>query len=247
MRNFKMIVSYDGTRYYGWEHQPGNDMTIQGKLESVLAEMSGKSVTVIGAGRTDAGVHARAMTANVLLDTDLSEEEIQQYLNRYLPDDISVNDVKQCADRFHARYKAIGKTYRYSLWYAEGGEKPVFERKYAYILKEKPDVERMREAAEHLQGEHDYKSFCGNSHMKKSTVRVVDTIRIEESGNWIRIYFHGSGFLQNMVRILTGTLLEVGYGRLSPEDCGAILEAKDRKKAGPTAPAQGLCLMKVDY
>ncbi len=247
MRNFKMIVSYDGTRYYGWEHQPGNDMTIQGKLESVLAEMSGKPVTVIGAGRTDAGVHARAMTANVLLDTDLSEGEIQQYLNRYLPDDISVNDVKQCADRFHARYKAIGKTYRYSLWYAEGGEKPVFERKYAYILKEKPDVERMREAAEHLQGEHDYKSFCGNSHMKKSTVRVVDTIRIEESGNWIRIYFHGSGFLQNMVRILTGTLLEVGYGRLSPEDCGAILEAKDRKKAGPTAPAQGLCLMKVDY
>ena len=247
MRNFKMIVSYDGTRYYGWEHQPGNDMTIQGKLESVLAEMSGKPVTVIGAGRTDAGVHARAMTANVLLDTDLSEEEIQQYLNRYIPDDISVNDVKQCADRFHARYKAIGKTYRYSLWYAEGGEKPVFERKYAYILKEKPDVERMREAAEHLQGEHDYKSFCGNSHMKKSTVRVVDTIRIEESGNWIRIYFHGSGFLQNMVRILTGTLLEVGYGRLSPEDCGAILEAKDRKKAGPTAPAQGLCLMKVDY
>ncbi len=247
MRNFKMTVSYDGTRYYGWEHQPGNDMTIQGKLESVLAEMSGKPVTVIGAGRTDAGVHARAMTANVLLDTDLSEGEIQQYLNRYLPDDISVNDVKQCADRFHARYKAIGKTYRYSLWYAEGGEKPVFERKYAYILKEKPDVERMREAAEHLQGEHDYKSFCGNSHMKKSTVRVVDTIRIEESGNWIRIYFHGSGFLQNMVRILTGTLLEVGYGRLSPEDCGAILEAKDRKKAGPTAPAQGLCLMKVDY
>lgn len=247
MRNFKMIVSYDGTRYYGWEHQPGNDMTIQGKLESVLAEMSGKPVTVIGAGRTDAGVHARAMTANVLLDTDLSEGKIQQYLNRYLPDDISVNDVKQCADRFHARYKAIGKTYRYSLWYAEGGEKPVFERKYAYILKEKPDVERMREAAEHLQGEHDYKSFCGNSHMKKSTVRVVDTIRIEESGNWIRIYFHGSGFLQNMVRILTGTLLEVGYGRLSPEDCGAILEAKDRKKAGPTAPAQGLCLMKVDY
>lgn len=247
MRNFKMIVSYDGTRYYGWEHQPDNDMTIQGKLESVLAEMSGKPVTVIGAGRTDAGVHARAMNANVLLDTDLSEEEIQQYLNRYLPDDISVNDVKQCADRFHARYKAIGKTYRYSLWYAEGGEKPVFERKYAYILKEKPDVERMREAAEHLQGEHDYKSFCGNSHMKKSTVRVVDTIRIEESGNWIRIYFHGSGFLQNMVRILTGTLLEVGYGRLSPEDCGAILEAKDRKKAGPTAPAQGLCLMKVDY
>ena len=207
MRNFKMTIAYDGTRYFGWEHQPGNDMTIQGKLEAVLSQMTGAPVTVIGAGRTDAGVHARAMTANVLLDTDLSELQIQQYLNRYLPDDISVNEVRQCADRFHARFKAIGKTYRYTLWYAESGEKPVFERKYTWVLREKPDVDRMREAAEHLVGEHDFKSFCGNSHMKKSTVRVVDNIQIVESGNTIRLYFHGSGFLQNMVRILTGTLL----------------------------------------
>ena len=247
MRNFKMTIAYDGTRYWGWEHQPGNDMTIQGKLEAVLSQMTGAPVTVIGAGRTDAGVHARAMTANVLLDTDLSELQIQQYLNRYLPDDISVNEVRQCADRFHARFKAIGKTYRYTLWYAESGEKPVFERKYTWVLREKPDVDRMREAAEHLVGEHDFKSFCGNSHMKKSTVRVVDNIQIVESGNTIRLYFHGSGFLQNMVRILTGTLLEAGYGRLTPEDMDRILEARDRKQAGPTAPPQGLCLMKVDY
>jgi tRNA pseudouridine38-40 synthase len=247
MRNFKMTIAYDGTRYFGWEHQPGNDMTIQGKLVAVLAQLSGAPVTVIGAGRTDAGVHARAMTANVLLDTDLSELQIQQYLNRYLPDDISVNEVRQCADRFHARFKAIGKTYRYTLWYAESGEKPVFERKYTWVLREKPDVDRMREAAEHLVGEHDFKSFCGNSHMKKSTVRVVDNIQIVESGNTIRLYFHGSGFLQNMVRILTGTLLEAGYGRLTPEDMDRILEARDRKQAGPTAPPQGLCLMKVDY
>ncbi|MCH4036075.1 MAG: tRNA pseudouridine(38-40) synthase TruA [Lachnospiraceae bacterium] len=247
MRNFKMTIAYDGTRYFGWEHQPGNDMTIQGKLEAVLSQMTGAPVTVIGAGRTDAGVHARAMTANVLLDTDLSELQIQQYLNRYLPDDISVNEVRQCADRFHARFKAIGKTYRYTLWYAESGEKPVFERKYTWVLREKPDVDRMREAAEHLVGEHDFKSFCGNSHMKKSTVRVVDNIQIVESGNTIRLYFHGSGFLQNMVRILTGTLLEAGYGRLTPEDMDRILEARDRKQAGPTAPPQGLCLMKVDY
>ncbi|MGN1024218.1 MAG: tRNA pseudouridine(38-40) synthase TruA [Lachnospiraceae bacterium] len=247
MRNFKMTIAYDGTRYFGWEHQPGNDMTIQGKLETVLSQMTGAPVTVIGAGRTDAGVHARAMTANVLLDTDLSELQIQQYLNRYLPDDISVNEVRQCADRFHARFKAIGKTYRYTLWYAASGEKPVFERKYTWVLREKPDVERMREAAEHLVGEHDFKSFCGNSHMKKSTVRVVDNIQIVESGNTIRLYFHGSGFLQNMVRILTGTLLEAGYGRLTPEDMDRILEARDRKQAGPTAPPQGLCLMKVDY
>lgn len=241
------MVAYDGTRYSGWEHQPGNDMTIQGKLESVLSEMTGKPVTVIGAGRTDAGVHARAMTANAILETDMDDAAIQKYMNRYLPDDISVSGLRQCADRFHSRFKAIGKTYRYTLWYAEDGTKPVFERKYVYVLKEKPDVGRMREAAEHLVGMHDYKSFCGNSRMKKSTVRVVDTIRIEESGNRIFLYFHGNGFLQNMVRILTGTLLEAGYGRLSPKDMDGILEAKDRKKAGPTAPAQGLTMMKVDY
>ena len=115
------------------------------------------------------------------------------------------------------------------------------------MLKEAPDTEKMREAATRLAGEHDYKSFCGNSHMKKSTVRVVDAIRIEETGNYIRIYYHGTGFLQNMVRILTGTLLEAGYGRLAPADMDRILEARDRKKAGPTAPAAGLCLLKVDY
>lgn len=251
MKNFKMIISYDGTRYLGWEHQPGTDMTIQGKLESVLTRMTDaapdRKITVIGAGRTDAGVHARAMTANVLLDTAMSEEEIQRYLNRYLPDDISVSEVKQCADRFHSRFKATGKTYRYTLWYSDEGVKPVFDRKYVYVLDEKPDTDAMREAAQHLTGMHDYKSFCGNSHMKKSTVRVIDTINIEESGNYIRIYFHGNGFLQNMVRILTGTLLEAGYHRLRPEDMDRILEAKDRKKAGPTAPACGLTMMKVDY
>lgn len=251
MKNFKMIISYDGTRYLGWEHQPGTDMTIQGKLESVLTRMTDaapdRKITVIGAGRTDAGVHARAMTANVLLDTAMSAEEIQRYLNRYLPDDISVSEVKQCADRFHSRFKATGKTYRYTLWYSDEGVKPVFDRKYVYVLDEKPDTDAMREAAQHLAGMHDYKSFCGNSHMKKSTVRVIDTINIEESGNYIRIYFHGNGFLQNMVRILTGTLLEAGYHRLWPEDMDRILEAKDRKKAGPTAPACGLTMMKVDY
>lgn len=244
-KNFKMIVSYDGTRYFGWEHQPNTDRTIQGRLESVLSEMTGEPVTVIGAGRTDAGVHARAMTANALLDTDLSEDEIQAYMNRYLPEDISVNSVKQAADRFHSRFKAIGKTYRYTCWY--GDSKPVFDRKYVTVLPEEPDVERMREAAEYLIGMHDYKSFCGNSKMKKSTIRVVDTIRIENSGHYIRFYYHGNGFLQNMVRIMTGTLLEVGFGKRTPEEIKDILEAKDRKRAGYTAPAQGLCLMKVDY
>ena len=248
-KNYKMIVSYDGTRYLGWEHQPDTEMTIQGKLETVLGAMMGEradgGVTVIGAGRTDAGVHARAMTCNVLLDTERSEEEIMAYMNRYLPEDISVNSIRQAADRFHSRFKATGKTYRYTCWY--GVSKPVFDRKYVTVLSEKPDLQKMRDAAEYLTGMHDYKSFCGNPRMKKSTVRVVDVIRIEESGNYIRLYFHGNGFLQNMVRIMVGTLLEVGFGKRAPEEVAEIIEAKDRQKAGFTAPAQGLCLMKVDY
>ena len=249
MKNFKLVVSYDGTRYFGWEHQPDTEMTIQGKLEKVLSQMmelpDGESVTVIGAGRTDAGVHARAMTCNVLLDTEMTEEAVQDYMNRYLPDDISVNSVKLAADRFHSRFKAIGKTYRYTCWY--GKTKPVFDRRYVTVLDREPDLERMREAAEYLTGMHDYRSFCGNAKMKKSTVRVVDVIRIEQSGNYIRFYFHGNGFLQNMVRIMTGTLLEIGFGKREPSDIAAIIEGRDRKLAGYTAPAQGLCLMKVDY
>lgn len=282
--NYRFLVSYDGTRYLGWEHQPNTDMTIQGKLETVLTRMleeesspdagqsdagipaaaaadapgrSGsrsaaqtKPVTVIGAGRTDAGVHARAMTANAWLTTRRTPLEIRQYMNRYLPDDISVNDVAQAADRFHSRYNASGKIYRYTLWFDPAGSGPVFDRRYVTVLKPEagmPDLARMRAAAEHLTGEHDFRSFCGNSHMKKSTVRTVDSIRIEDSGHYIRIYCRGDGFLQNMVRILCGTLLEVGYGRLAPEDMDRILEARDRRQAGPTLPPQGLCLMKVEY
>ncbi len=248
-RNFKFIISYDGTRYHGWERQPGKDMTIQGKLEAVLNKMTGapqeEPVNLIGAGRTDAGVHARAMTANAFLDTDMSEAEIQSYMNEYLPEDISVNEVKACSERFHARYNALGKTYRYTCWY--GASKPVFDRKYVTILEQRPDCEKMREAAAILVGTHDFKSFCGNTRMKKSTVRCVDTINIEESGSYIRFYFHGNGFLQNMVRILTGTLLEVGYGNITPLEVKDILEACDRQKAGPTARPEGLCMMKVDY
>lgn len=248
-RNYKLQISYDGTRFYGWERQPNKDMTIQGKLESVLSKMTNAPdddpVNVNGSGRTDAGVHARGMVASVVLDTDMTEDEIQEYMNKYLPEDISVNEVRTCSERFHARYNALGKTYRYTCWY--GAPKPVFDRKYVLVLEEKPDVDKMREAALLLIGTHDFKSFCGNKKMKKSTVRCVDAINIEESGNYIRFYFHGNGFLQNMVRILTGTLLEVGYGNIPVSDIKGILEACDRQKAGPTAPPEGLCLMKVDY
>ncbi|MCR5674448.1 MAG: tRNA pseudouridine(38-40) synthase TruA [Lachnospiraceae bacterium] len=248
-RNIKLLIRYDGTRYFGWEHQPDTPMTIQGKLEQVLARMlslsEGEIPLITGAGRTDAGVHARAMVANVHADTEMTEEEILAYCNRYLPDDIGIDRVVFASPRFHARYNAVGKLYCYSLWC--GAKKPVFERKYLTVLDGVPDVPAMREAAACLIGTHDFKSFCANPRMKKSTVRTVDRIEIKEQGEIIRLYFHGNGFLQNMVRILTGTLLEVGFGRMEPAQVMRILEAGDRKMAGPTAPPEGLCLMKVEY
>lgn len=244
-KNYKLKISYDGSRYFGWEHQPDRE-TIQGKIETVLARMVDKDmVDVIGAGRTDAGVHARAMIANVQLDTQMSPEEIRDYANRYLPDDIAILEVREAADRFHARYKAVGKTYQYTCF--DGPVKPVFDRKYYTPLDQELDVEAMQEAAHFLEGKHDYKSFCGNSRMKKSTVRIVDTITVRRRKGYVYLTFHGTGFLQNMVRIMSGTLIEVGLGRKRPEEAGEILEACDRKVAGPTAPAKGLCLLKVDY
>ena len=244
-KNYKLKISYDGSRYFGWEHQPDRE-TIQGKIETVLARMVDKDmVDVIGAGRTDAGVHARAMIANVHLDTQMSPEEIRDYANRYLPDDIAILEVREAADRFHARYKAVGKTYQYTCF--DGPVKPVFDRKYYTPLDQELDVEAMQEAAHFLEGKHDYKIFCGNSRMKKSTVRIVDTITVRRRKGYVYLTFHGTGFLQNMVRIMSGTLIEVGLGRKRPEEVGEILETCDRKVAGPTAPAKGLCLLKVDY
>lgn len=247
--NFKLIISYDGTRYYGWEHQPGIEMTIQGKLEKVLEKMVGEEVEVIGAGRTDAGVHARAMVANIKLPLGFEEEQVMDYMNRYLPDDICIVEVRKAGPRFHSRYNATGKTYRYTCYV--GNKKPVFDRKYVYTLDrdkvECLNISEMKKAAAFLMGEHDFASFCANPKMKKSTVRNVDSIKIEQDGDYIHLTYHGTGFLQHMVRILTGTILEVGFGKRKASDIPKLIEIKDRKKSGFTAPAQGLCLIEVDY
>ena len=246
-KNYKFKIMFDGTRFYGWEHQPNTDMTIQGKIETVLTKMvnSDKTIEVIGCGRTDTGVHAKAMIANAFLDTDMSVDDIRDYMNRYLPDDICILEVKEASDRFHSRYNAIGKTYCYTCYV--GPLKPVFDRKYVYVLDEMPDITKMQQAAEHLMGEHDFASFCSNPRMKKSTVRIVDTIQISRKGQYINFTYHGTGFLQHMVRILTGTLLEVGLGKREVHSIPELIDAKNRSLAGFTAPACGLCMMQADY
>ena len=243
--NYKMKISYDGTRFQGWERQKNTDMTIQGKLESVLSLMTGSQVEVIGSGRTDAGVHAKRQIANAHFSSQLTPDEIKNYLNHYLPEDICVEEVKVASERFHSRYNALGKTYRYTCYVGDG--KPVFDRKYVYVLEEKPDVDKMRRAAQDLVGTHDFASFCSNPKMKKSTVRCVDSITIEAEGDYLVFTYHGNGFLHHMVRILTGTLLEVGLSKRSPESMPELLEAKKRALAGYTVPEQGLCMMEVDY
>ncbi len=246
-QNYKMIIAYDGSRYYGFEHQPDKD-TIQGRLENVISRIAGvekEELEILGAGRTDAGVHAEGMVISVRLSLSLSPEELKAEMNRYLPDDIACREVKIASDRFHPRYNAVGKTYRYTCYI--GDSKDVFRRKFSLPLSFRPDVPAMEEAASYLLGKHDFKSFCGNARMKKSTVRIVDEISIKEKKSFLYFTFHGTGFLQYMVRILVGTLLLVGEGKLRPAEVRDILEAKDRSLAGPTAPAKGLCLMNVDY
>lgn len=243
--NYRMLLQYDGTRYDGWQKQGNTDNTIQGKVEAVLEKMTGEKVEVHGAGRTDAGVHAAGQVIHARLSGEHDPEEICEYLNKYLPDDIGVLKVERTSDRFHARLNAAGKIYVYRIGTGRG--KNVFERKYLYPLREELDCKAMRQAAKALLGTHDFRSFCTNKKIKKSAVRSLDMIHIEEKTNEIAIIYQGDGFLYNMIRILTGTLIEVGQGKRKISDMAEILESKDRQKAGATAPAQGLTLLKVLY
>lgn len=246
MKNYRMIVAYDGTRYNGWQKQGDTDNTIQNKLETILSRMTGEKVDVHGAGRTDAGVHARGQVAQFRTEGEYDPAEIHAYLNRYLPDDIGVLEVKEAAPRFHSRYNASNKYYLYRIVTKKAFH--VFDRKYVYEYRGGPlDVEAMKVATLQLMGTHDFRSFCGNTRMNKSTVRTIRTIRITETADEIDIGFIGDGFLQYMVRILVGTLIEVGEHRRDPESMDALLEARSRRMAGPTAPAQGLTLMEVRY
>lgn len=243
--NVKLTIQYDGTRYDGWQRQGNTDNTLQGRLEGVLSRMVGKPVEIQGAGRTDAGVHARGQVASVHLPEGYTPQEVQNYLNRYLPEDVAVVEVVEVGERFHARLSATGKEYRYHI--RMGTVPDVFARKYQYRVEEPLDLAAMERAAGYLTGKHDFRSFCGNRRFKKSTVREVFHIGVEVCGSDLTLVYRGDGFLYNMVRILTGTLLEVGLGQRTPESMVDILEAKERTAAGKTAPAQGLVLQEVYY
>lgn len=243
--NYKLTIQYDGSRYDGWQKQGNTDNTIQGKLESVLSRLAGVPVGVHGAGRTDAGVHAEGQVASAKLPGDRPAAEVMAYLNQYLPEDIAVTAAEKVDDRFHARLSAVGKVYRYAI--RLGGTPDVFRRKYQYRVEDALDTAAMKQAAALLTGTHDYRAFCSNKRYKKSTVRTVSAIDIELNGSDMTITFQGNGFLYNMVRILTGTLLEVGLGQRKADEMPAILNSLDRSQAGKTAPAQGLTLVRVEY
>ena len=243
--NFKLTIQYDGTRYDGWQRQGNTDNTLQGRLEGVLSRMVGKPVEIQGAGRTDAGVHAQGQVASVHLPEGYTPQEVQNYLNRYLPEDVAVVEVVEVGERFHARLSATGKEYRYHI--RMGSVPDVFARKYQYRVEEPLDLAAMERAAGYLTGKHDFRSFCGNRRFKKSTVREVFHIGVEVCGSDLTLVYRGDGFLYNMVRILTGTLLEVGLGQRTPKSMVDVLEARERTAAGKTAPAQGLVLQEVYY
>lgn len=243
--NYRMVIQYDGARYKGWQRLDSSPDTIQGKIEQVLSRWLGREIQIDGAGRTDAGVHAVAQIANVHLKEHFEVDEIKNYLNEYLPEDIRILKVEVAGERFHSRLNATGKVYEYHVLTKDGVD--VFKRKYCWQMQEKLDVKAMREAAAFLIGQHDFRGFCTKASKKKSTIRQLDSIDIVEEGSTIVLRFEGNGFLYNMVRILTGTLVEVGMGKRDPQSMLDVLQRGERKLAGVTAPAQGLFLVAVKY
>ena len=242
--NYRMEIQYDGTRYYGWQRLDKFE-TVQGKIEDVLSRLIGHKIEINGAGRTDAGVHAQGQVANFKVSCDKTENEILGYLNKYLPEDIRITKICVENDMFHSRLNAKGKVYRYRILNSEIAD--VFSRKYVHQIREKLDIDEMKRASAFFLGSHNFKAFCSNKHFKKSAVREIYSVDIEQQSDEIWITFYGNGFLYNMVRIMVGTLIEVGLGKRKAEEIPEIILSQNREMAGETAPAKGLCLIRVDY
>lgn len=256
-RNIRFHVSYDGTRYLGWQRLGGKqrELSIQGFLEMCLSELLNENIKIMGSGRTDAGVHAFCQVANFYTNSKLSIEEITKVLLERLPEDVVISNMEQVTDEFHSRYSAVSKVYEY---YIDNGEREeVFTRRYAYHVEQKLDVEKMKEAASYLVGTHDFCSFSSDRG-KEDTIRTLFAVDIEETTfksskarsryqNLIRIRLHGDGFLYNMVRIIVGTLIEVGMGERKVDTIKEAFDCKDRGLAGITVPPHGLFLKSVEY
>ena len=249
MRNIKMTIQYDGSRYKGWQKQNikgTNISTIQDKIEKVLSKMTGEEIQVIGCGRTDTGVHADKYIANFKTNSEKKLSDISKYLHEFLPEDISVTSLSEASDRFHSRLNVISKTYVYTIDNNKFAN--VFLKKYAYHVEGQLNIEKMKEASQYLIGTHDFKGFSGvKDKAKKSTIRTINYINITNKNNIIKIEYNGNGFLLNMVRILTGTLIKVAKGELEPKDIKEMLKSKKRSEDAVKAPAKGLCMKEVNY
>ncbi|MFQ7000635.1 MAG: tRNA pseudouridine(38-40) synthase TruA [Clostridium sp.] len=244
MRNVKLTIEYDGTNYCGWQKQ-NNEKTIQEEIEKAIYKAVGEVVEVIGSSRTDAGVHARGMVANFKTNATIPFDRFKYAINDKLPDDIAIIESEEVSEDFHARYDSKGKTYCYSIINRQ--QKPAIGRNYVYHFKWDLDIEKMREACKHFIGKHDFKAFRSLGSSVKTTERTIKELYIESEGEKINIFISADGFLYNMVRIIVGTLLKVGRGKIPVEDIEKIILLGDRKKAGPCVPAQGLILEKVYY
>lgn len=243
-KRVRLTVAYDGTAYHGWQIQK-NGITIESELNRCLSDLLQEEIQVIGASRTDAGVHALGNIAIFDTHARMPAEKISYALNQRLPEDIRIQKSEEVAPDWHPRHAEGSKTYEYRIY---RGEFPMpVKRLYSYFTYRPLHVEKMRQAAACLTGEHDFKSFCQTGAQVESTVRTIYSLEVEEQGTDLVIRVCGNGFLYNMVRIIAGTLMEVGEGKRSPEDMAGILQACDRAAAGPTAPAQGLTLMRYEY
>ncbi len=245
MRTIKLVLAYDGTRYRGWQRLGSTNSTIQGKLEATLGRLLDEPIEVIGSGRTDAGVHAMGQVASFSCKSAMPTDEMLRKLRMYLPGDVGIVSCEEAQLRFHARYNAKAKTYLYRIWNSPAP--CVFIRNQVYRMEAPLNLEAMQEAAQYLLGSHDFRAFCSNKKFNKSTVRTVCQLDVMQVGEEIQVRIRADGFLYNMVRIITGTLIEVGLSRLSPDDIPSILEGENRAMAGYTVPPQGLTLMEVEY
>ena len=245
MRNIKLIIKYDGTKFKGWQRLKNDENTLQGKIEDTLSMILDEKVEIIGSGRTDGGVHALGQVANFKTASNISIKDLHHYLYTYLPTDIVVEKIVQVEDRFHSRYNAKAKTYQYKV-YNHKYHDP-FLKKYSEHVKDKLNIDSMKKASEYLIGEHDFTSFAASKSKKKSNVRTIYSIDIVKSGKVIDIVVRGNGFLYNMVRIIAGTLIEVGQSNIPPERMKDILNSKKRSLAGQMASSKGLYLVEVEY